>query len=207
MRPSLRSSAVVALALAVVALGAGCGSDSSDTVGGCEISPGTSCPGADLSGADLEDADLSQADLSDATLHETNLSGANLSEANLGGAQITDADLSDADLTGAAGQWQLEYVLPAGAEVGRVRIDDLDLVRRLADAGLLDKDAPCRVILGARLAGVSRERKAWWVRLEPDSGVLLTDAPALEAACDAYHRDREVAAVLKRQAGWLAELP
>ena len=115
MRPSLRWSAVVALALAVVALGAGCGSDSSDTVGGCEIAPGTSCPGADLSGADLEDADLSQADLSDATLHETNLSGANLSEANLGGAQITIHDRSGRTMleTKAEGPW-LFAKLPAG---------------------------------------------------------------------------------------------
>ncbi len=134
MRPDIRSSLVVTLSLAVVALGSACGgSDGPDTVSGCAIEPGTSCAGDDLSGADLAGADLSRADLSNVNLEGTNLSGANLSEANLSGASLVDTDLSDADLTGA----RLE-----GATISGTNLDGATLCGTIRTDGTTD-DTSC----------------------------------------------------------------
>jgi hypothetical protein len=123
-----------AVSTAVVALGTACGgSDSPDSVSGCDIQPGTSCQGADLSGADLSGVDLSRAVLSDANLEGTNLSGADLSEAKLDGAQVVDTDLSDADLTGST----LE-----GATISGTNLDGATLCGTIRTDGTTD-DSDC----------------------------------------------------------------
>jgi hypothetical protein len=130
-----RTALVVAVSVAVVALGTACGGsdDGPDSVSGCEIQAGTSCPGADLSGADLSGADLSRAVLSDANLEGTNLSGADLDEAKLDGARLVDTDLSDADLTGAT----LE-----GATISGTNLDGATLCGTIRTDGMTD-DSSC----------------------------------------------------------------
>jgi hypothetical protein len=67
---------------------------------------------------------------------------------------------------------------------------------------------PRRWIFGARLASVRDEGEAGWViRLEPDSGVLLTDRQALVTWNPALANDVEVDDVLQRQRDRLPALP
>jgi hypothetical protein len=114
------------------------------------------------------------------------------------GAVVLDAELS----RNAAGGLSLEYYLFVGRHRARVEIADLRLLKDL------DVDRPIRVIVGARLAGISRERSGGWVvHLQPDSGVFLTDRGGLERACPDLARDRGLGEVLRRQRRWLKELP
>jgi hypothetical protein len=91
-----------------------------------------------------------------------------------------------------------DYEVRAGAETARVALEDLDLLRRLP------LEPPPRLLFGARLASLSRERGGRWVfRLQPDSGVLLTD-PGAVAACGLAPLDAELLEVLRRQEEWLS---
>lgn len=69
------------------------------TIGTCQIRPGTICPSANLAGANLAGVNLSGANLSQANLTGANLAGANLSDANLASANLTAALLTGATLT------------------------------------------------------------------------------------------------------------
>jgi len=70
----------------------------------------------------------------------------------------------------------LAPVVETDDETARVAIEDLEELRDLP----LD-DRP-RLVFGARLASCEREAGGWVIRLEPRSGVLLTDLDALRAA-------------------------
>jgi hypothetical protein len=93
------------------------------------------------------------------------------------------------------------YVVHVHDETARVALEDLELLQHLA------LDPPVRMLFGARLARCGREKDgAWVVRFEPDSAVLLTDAGAAEACCPAP-LDAGLHEVLRRQEGWLGDLP
>ena len=86
------------------------------------------------------------------------------------------------------------------AEEARLALDDLLLLKDLP----LD-DAP-RLIFGARLAKCEREEGGTWViHFEPQSGVLLTDPDAAQAA-STRSLDPGLKATLRRQQQWLDEL-
>src|SRR5262249_1070034 len=77
----------------------------------------------------------------------------------------------------AADRYHVEYWLSARGEPGRVECGELHLLQALP---LRD---PHRLIFGARLASIRREKNAAWVvRFKPDSGVLLTDRGAVSAS-------------------------
>jgi hypothetical protein len=115
-----------------------------------------------------------------------------------GKAVLFDAQVS----RDAAGKFQLEHFLFLGDETARVAVGDLDLFRHLR------LDRPCRLIVGARLAGVGREPSGGWViRLEPGSGVLMTDRDVVTTACPFLRDDPELPEVLGRQQSWLADVP
>ena len=69
---------------------------------------------------------------------------------------------------------------------------------------------PRRMLFGARLAGLAREERGghglWVIRLDPDSGVLLTDEDTA-GACGPRPLDPGLREVLRRQADWAAALP
>lgn len=101
----------------------------------------------------------------------------------------------------AAGRYAMDYRLRAGDEPVRLELGELKLLRALP------LDEPRRLLFGARLASARREeRGAWVVRLDPDSGVLLTD-PSEATACCANPPDADLREVLERQAAWIADLP
>jgi hypothetical protein len=90
------------------------------------------------------------------------------------------------------------YEVRTGGETARVALEDLDLLRGLP------LDPPPRLLFGARLASLSRERGGRWVfHFQPDSGVLLTD-PGAVAACGLAPLDAELLEVLRRQEEWLS---
>jgi hypothetical protein len=83
---------------------------------------------------------------------------------------------------GPDGRYEHEWLLRARDESARLELGDL----------------------GARLAAVRREPgRGWVVRLEPESGALITD-PGAAVACFLSPEDPEVRALLERQAGWAA---
>lgn len=91
------------------------------------------------------------------------------------------------------------YVLRAGEVEARIALEELTLLRELP------LEPPQRWLFGARLAGLQREDGGvWTLRLEPDSGVLLTDAEAA-AACWPGLIDEDLRAVLHRQAEWMPQ--
>jgi hypothetical protein len=92
------------------------------------------------------------------------------------------------------------YVVRAGGEVGRVALEDLELLKEVP------LDPPRRLLFGGRLADVRREPGGGWVfHFDPDSGVLLTDAGAVTACLGPP--DLELREVLQFQQQWLAERP
>lgn len=91
------------------------------------------------------------------------------------------------------------HVLEVEDRAIRVALEDLVILR---DLPLEDGQ---RMLFGARLAGCNREEGGQWViRLDPDSGVLLTDPGAVEA-CWPGPLDQPTRAVLERQQNWLDE--
>jgi hypothetical protein len=97
------------------------------------------------------------------------------------------------------------YLRPPLQDNARKAWIDLSEVKLLHD---LRVDWPCELLFGARLAGCRLEPPGqyWVFRFEPESGVLLTDASAVEAyfgmPLDAKRRK-----LLEQQTAWLAELP
>jgi hypothetical protein len=86
-------------------------------------------------------------------------------------------------------------------EVVRLALEDLVILRDLP----LDEGP--RVIFGARLLRCEREEGgSWVVRFEPNSGVLLTDAEAAEAASP-RPLGPGLKEVMQRQQKWLDDLP
>lgn len=69
----------------------------------------------------------------------------------------------------------------------------------------LPLDGSPRLIFGARLERCRREEGGRWaIHLEPDSGALITDLPALEAAC-AVKLDDGAKEAVRRQARWVEQ--
>jgi hypothetical protein len=96
--------------------------------------------------------------------------------------------------------WVLDYDVFVRDKRARIDWENLQLLRNLP----LDQSQ--RLLLGVRLANVEPEAGgSWVVRLQPDSGVLLTDADAFTTVLS--RPPEGVEDVLKRQAGWVAELP
>jgi hypothetical protein len=95
------------------------------------------------------------------------------------------------------GAYRHNYCLLMPHDTARLDLGDLALLRRLP------LDQPRRLVLGARLASVSREPPGGWVvRFAPSSGVLLTDPGAATACCVALG-DAATAALLEEQAAWV----
>jgi hypothetical protein len=99
----------------------------------------------------------------------------------------------------AGGHLRIDYQLSGGGLPGDWDVEAFTLFRQLPLA------YPQRLVFGARLAEVSRTgRDRWHVRPEADSGVLISDPEV--AAGLSLPLDEEVRAVLRRQAGWAADL-
>jgi uncharacterized protein YjbI with pentapeptide repeats len=113
MRSPARSTLLVLLAFALVAVPAAPAGAADDSVGSCVIRQATSCVGADLEGADLTHADLQGADLRHADLRVANLTAANLAKANLSGANLQGA--------------KLVHVMAYGANLSSVLMEKADL--------------------------------------------------------------------------------
>jgi hypothetical protein len=146
--------------------------------------------------ADLLSESLGEIVLLAATLHEAEWEG-KFAQDYRGRAVVFDADVT----RDGAGQYRLDYVVRAGDEPARVELGDLKLL------AALPRDRPPRLLLGARLASLRREAGGTLVvRFQPDSGVLLTDPGAAAASCPAPIDD-ELTALLRRQKGWLDDLP
>jgi hypothetical protein len=96
--------------------------------------------------------------------------------------------------------WMLDYDIFLGDKPARIDWESLQLLR------ILPLNESQRLLLGVRLAAVEPETGgSWVVRIQPDSGVLLTDADAL---ANIFLRSPEgIDEVLKRQAVWVAEMP
>jgi hypothetical protein len=83
-----------------------------------------------------------------------------------------------------------------GREV-RLALEDVRLLQTLA------RERPQRMLFGVRLSAIERGPGGQWVvRFDPDSGVLLTDRGAAEAASPTPP-DAELLDVLKRQEEWV----
>ena len=97
-------------------------------------------------------------------------------------------------------RWALDYEVFVGDKRARIDWENLQLLRSLP------LNESHRLLVGVRLATVEPEAgRTWVVRLQPDSGVLLTDGDALATV---YSRPPEgIDEVLKRQAAWVAEMP
>jgi hypothetical protein len=96
--------------------------------------------------------------------------------------------------------WLLDYDVFVRDKRARIDWENLHLLRDL------HLDQPQRLLLGARLANVEPEAGGTWViRLEPDSGVLVTDAEAFSTVFSLPPEGWEP--VIKRQAAWVAEMP
>jgi hypothetical protein len=101
----------------------------------------------------------------------------------------------------ASHQYQVK-VLPAGktAPAFSLELRDLKVLSRLP------LEEPQRLLLAARISDIQREGSGpCTVRLEPDSGVLLTDLDA--TALGGVLPEAGVAAILKQQEKWAAESP
>jgi hypothetical protein len=93
------------------------------------------------------------------------------------------------------------YAAEVGDEGVRLALEDLTILRNLP----LDEGP--RLVFGARLLRCDREEGGGWVvRFEPDSGVLLTDAEAVEAASP-VSLDPGLKETLQRQQRWLDDFP
>jgi hypothetical protein len=104
----------------------------------------------------------------------------------------------------AAGSWHCERLF--GPPLPRLELSNLTGLRSLP---IREQQ---RVIFGARLAGLQRERgrpigdpERWTADFEPQSFVLITDAKIAEALLLII--DDEMPKVLARQAGWVMDRP
>jgi hypothetical protein len=97
-------------------------------------------------------------------------------------------------------RFTLDYQVFVKEKPARVDLDNLHVLRHM------HLNQPERLLLGVRLASVDPDvGGTWTVRLEPDSGLLLTDADALANLCSPLTEEMQDA--LKRQAAWINELP
>jgi hypothetical protein len=72
--------------------------------------------------------------------------------------------------------------------------------------GYLPLDVPQRILFAARLAEVRRQgTDSCIVRLEPDSGILLTDTSSI--ALGGMIAEQPLQAILKQQRQWVADVP
>jgi hypothetical protein len=100
----------------------------------------------------------------------------------------------------ASDRWVLDYDVFVRDKGARIDWKNLQLLRDL------HLNQPQRLLLGVRLANVEPEPGGTWVvRLEPGSGVLITNADAIARVLSRPPEGLEE--VLKRQAGWVAEMP
>jgi hypothetical protein len=91
------------------------------------------------------------------------------------------------------------YEVRINAELARMSLEDLTLFQ----GRLLEP--PQRLLFGARLSGCELEEGGTWaVHFEPSSGVLLTDADAVQAMLSVPAE--EFAEVLQRQRLWVEKL-
>lgn len=96
--------------------------------------------------------------------------------------------------------YQIDSTMDVNGDPGRINIAPLTLLRHLP------LEEPRRLLFGARLAGIHLDRTgAWIVELEPDSGVLLTDARAVSRLLVAKQKDSELERLLGQQREWAAE--
>jgi hypothetical protein len=111
---------------------------------------------------------------------------------------LNKAILLDLELRAVGGKhYEHPYLLWAQGVPAHLDLDDLTLL------GSLPLDPRQRVVFLARLASVRREPgRGWVVRLQADSGVLLTDAGAARICCPAFI-GAEFQALLDRQALWV----
>ena len=79
----------------------------------------------------------------------------------------------------------------------RIALDEVQLLRALPLQG--DQ----RVIFGFRLGRIERELRGWAVHPLPESGVLFTDAPTVQALSP-VDLGADLPEVMQRQATWLA---
>jgi len=97
-------------------------------------------------------------------------------------------------------RWVLDYDVFVRNKPARIDWENLQLLRDL------HLNQPHRLLLGVRLANIEPEIGGTWVvRLEPGSGVLITNAEAIGKVSSRPPEGLEE--VLKRQAGWVAEMP
>lgn len=95
----------------------------------------------------------------------------------------------------------VNHTVEVGDERVRLALEDVAV---LNDLPLGDEP---RLIFGAKLQSVAREEGGGWVvRFEPDSGVLFTEAEAVEA-CFPVAPGGELREVMQRQRRWLDERP
>jgi hypothetical protein len=101
-----------------------------------------------------------------------------------------------------AGRFYVQPPVEANGRKGLVELSGVTLLRDLPPKW------PQRLLFGARLAGCAVEPPGtyWVFRFEPESGVLLTDAAAVEVYFGAPP-DRELVQLLRQQAEWAADLP
>ncbi len=98
---------------------------------------------------------------------------------------------------GPDGRYRHDWQLRARDEPAFLELSDLELLRHLP------LERPQRLLFGARLAAVHREPgRGWVVRLEAESGVLITD-PGAAVNCFLSPQDAEVQMLLQRQAEWV----
>jgi hypothetical protein len=102
----------------------------------------------------------------------------------------------------AAGRYEMDYRLFGARQEARLELADLKLFERLP---LQDRR---QLLFGVRLAGIQREPNGVWVlKLDPESGVLITH-PGAAAACCFQPPDLDVfQETLQQQAAWVAEMP
>lgn len=95
----------------------------------------------------------------------------------------------------AGGRFHVDYQLDAGGLAGDWDVQDCALFHRLP------LQQPQRVVVGLRLAGITRVgRDRWVVRPQPDGAVLLTDRSLLAGLSIAA--DNEFVEVLRKQSEW-----
>jgi hypothetical protein len=89
-------------------------------------------------------------------------------------------------------------------ELVRLHLQDLKLLQNIRPS------TPVRLLFGARLADLRNEgvgeQSLRVIHLQPDSGVLLTDAGAVASLLQ-QPLDNDLQALLKQQADWAADLP
>jgi hypothetical protein len=113
-----------------------------------------------------------------------------------------EAILFDLEVRGVGGKhFEHAYLLWARGEPAVLDLDDLELLAKKLPL------QPPRTIFLARLASVRREaQRGWVIRLQPNSGVLLTEPGAARMCCPAL-AGAEVEALLQGQRAWAQRGP